>query len=369
MSDCGIYIHIPFCAGKCPYCDFYSRPFTPALGDRYVDALLHQLDSFNRRAAATVYFGGGTPSLLKAADGARVLDAVARRMNLAPDAEITLELNPENASPQYLKDLRSIGINRLSVGVQSTDNTVLQAIGRRHTATQALDTIQAAHDAGFDNISADIMIGLPGDKTETLEKTLADLTALPLTHLSAYMLKLMPDTPFGRHAPANIPDDDSQAALYEFCVDYLNDRGFAQYEISNFAKPGFLSRHNMLYWNCDDYIGLGPAAHSSLDGRRYSFPPDLDRYLNIYQSSPPPQQALRFEGPVTAADYIMLRLRTTDGLSLSTLYNLYNHVFDQQRLGFLARCQENGLLDFDGETVRLSIKGMLLSNAILAELI
>lgn len=366
----GIYVHVPFCARKCPYCDFYSQAFDKEMTARYIDALCNQTAGFGRRAAATVYFGGGTPSLLFAADVARVLDAVARRFDLAADAEITLELNPETASIQKLRDLRAAGVNRLSVGVQSTDPATLHAAGRRHTAAQALDALDTARAAGFDNISADVMIGLPGDSEETLGQTLRTLAQRPVTHLSAYLLKLMPGTPFGEAPPAGIPDDDSQAALYEYTVDLLRDQGFAQYEISNFAKPGFESRHNLLYWNLDDYIGMGPAAHSSLEGKRYSFPPDLDAFLRCFaHASTDWRQGLEAEGDVTAADYIMLQLRLNSGLSLRKLYDEYKYELNIQERGLLTQFERAGLLTFEDDTARLSTRGMLVSNSIIAALI
>lgn len=370
ISGCGIYIHVPFCARKCGYCDFYSRPFDEELAARYLDALLCQLGGIDRRAAATVYFGGGTPSLLSAADVGRVVDAVARRLDLAADAEITLELNPETATSQKLRAWRAAGVNRLSVGVQTLNDDTLRAIGRGHTAAQARDTLLAAREAGFGNVSADVMLGLPGEDIAALGRTLDSLLALPLAHVSAYLLKLMPGTPMGDVPPAGLPDDDSQAALYEYGVARLNDAGLYQYEISNFARPGRQSRHNRLYWDCGDYYGLGPAAHSSIDGRRYSCPSDLDTYMARYQSGRQPFIApLDYEGDVTAADYTMLQLRMTDGLSLSKLYDLYNFRLNEQRIALVRQYRQAGLLAFDGETLRLTVQGMLLSNSIMAALI
>lgn len=371
MTACGIYVHVPFCARKCRYCDFYSLPFDSALSTRYVGALLCQLAGAGRRAAASIFFGGGTPSLLEAADVARVIDAVARRMDLAPAAEITLELNPETAAPEKLRALKAAGVNRLSVGVQSTDDAVLRAIGRRHTAAQAVDAVLAARRAGFDNISADVIIGLPGETRASFNKTLSALTSLPLSHISAYMLTLAPGTPMGSRPPENLPDDDAQAVLYETCVDTLARQGFDQYEISNFTRPGFESRHNLLYWHCGDYYGLGPAAHSSLGSKRYSMPPDLDSYLLMYENSRPVPfaQPLAFEGDVTASDYIMLRLRTTTGLSLRELYDTYNCGFDETRLEAIRRFERAGLMRTDGDTLRLTTAGMLVSNTVLCRLI
>ncbi len=372
MAETGVYIHIPFCRQKCPYCDFYSVAHDGALAAQYIDALRSQLREVERRAADTVYFGGGTPSLLQAREIARVLDAVARQLQLASDSEITLEANPETISPTMLRGWKDAGINRLSIGVQSTDDATLRTIGRQHTANQARTAIEQAHAIGFQTISADIMLGLPNETEATLSKTLASLCALPLTHVSAYMLKRMEGTPFASTPPAGLPDDDAQADLYLQCCEQLEQYGFIQYEISNFAKPGFESRHNLKYWNCDDYIGLGAAAHSSLDGQRYRMPPDLRAFFETYkstESAQPFSARLVPEGAVTAADYIMLQLRLNAGLSETQLYSRFHYRFNQQQIHLLQRYAVLGLAQRNGDRLALTRQGMLVSNTILSSLL
>jgi putative oxygen-independent coproporphyrinogen III oxidase len=375
MNRLGIYIHIPFCAAKCRYCDFYSVGYDEGTASRYVDAVVNQLLAFcadkERREADTVYFGGGTPSLLREREIARVVDAVSRHMNITADCEITLELNPETATPEKLKSLRDAGINRLSVGVQSTDEKTLEILGRRHSAGQAKRAIALAHKAGFESISADIMLALPEENERALTGTLDALTALPLKHISAYMLKIADGTPFGSNPPLGIPDDAEQAGLYEYCCAYLEEKGFGQYEISNFAKTGFESRHNMKYWNCDDYLGLGAAAHSSLGGRRYSFGRDITGFIRAYdkEQSAGFLSVLDFEGEVTAEDYIMLQLRTTEGLDTNELYEQYNYKLDIQKLKLIERYRAGGFLTTQDNKIALTVKGMLVSNAIIVDLI
>lgn len=369
MEKTGLYIHIPFCARKCFYCDFFSVPYNVDSAEPYVTALINQLRSFPRREVDTVYFGGGTPSLLPARDLARLLEAVARHMTLERGAEITLELNPETASPDRLAELHGAGINRLSVGLQSADDETLRRIGRRHTAAQVVKAIEQAAAIGFENISVDIMLALPGQTPDLLNQTLAIAGNLPVSHVSAYLLKLADGTPFGRQPPSGLPDDDAQAALYEQCVSRLNMLGFRQYEISNFARPGFESRHNLKYWLCQPYLGLGPGAHSGLDGRRYRFAPDLDTYLELYLKEsdvPCAEKAFISEGAFTVEDAIMLRLRLAAGLDLDEIYKLYNFRLNEQSVLFIEACARQELLFYDGQTVRLSIKGMLVSNAIIS---
>ena len=376
MDKIGIYVHVPLCAQKCPYCDFYSVCGKDNLSSSYIDAVLNQLDAFaeilGRRAAAdTIYFGGGTPSRLEERDAGRVTDAAARCFNLDPNSEITLELNPETSSIAKLKALKSAGINRLSLGVQSINDKTLGTLGRKHTAAQAVTAIEDAAGAGFTNISADIMLALPGENQRGLEKTLTGLCALPITHMSAYLLKLMDGTPFGDAPPEGIPSDDEQARFYQYCCDHLSREGFEQYEISNFAQPGYHSRHNLKYWNCDEYIGLGPSAHSFINKKRYSFPPDLDAFLEEFGGAKkrPIDEILTLEGDDCAEDYIMLRLRTTHGLNLSKLNELYSYELSRAQLDKINMYAEKGLLTHGGDTVALTARGMLVSNSIISGII
>lgn len=379
MEKTGIYIHVPFCVQKCPYCDFYSVRYDRALAARYTGAVCAQMQTAPRAQVDTIYFGGGTPSLLDPAWIARMLRTAADCFSLDRDCEITLEMNPATCSAEKLAALRAAGVNRLSVGVQSTDDGMLRRIGRLHSRQNALDTIALAAAQGFDNISADLMLALPGERGETLERSILDLCATPVTHLSAYLLKLMPGTPFAAQPPRDIPDDDAQAALYERCCALLDRMGFEQYEISNFSRGGkYPSRHNLKYWRCAPYYGFGAAAHSSVGGRLYSFAPDIRQYLAVFEGQNADRlersgagfcELLDFEINLSAQDYIMLSLRLCEGLDLTELARRFNFRFTPATMEKLRRYAGAGLCEFGETRLRLTRRGMLVSNALLAEIL
>ena len=264
----GLYIHIPFCKAKCAYCDFYSLAHSEEKMDAYTAALLRHLEEVAPRAAGmqvdTVYFGGGTPSYLGASRLARLLQAVQRRYNVVRDAEITLEANPDSAGDwKALRTLRRAGFNRLSLGLQSTDDALLRRIGRIHTYEQVQQAVTAARRAKLTNLSLDLIYGLPGQTMEDWQRTLADAVALAPEHVSCYGLKLEEGTPlWQQRQQLTLPDDDAQADMYLYAVAALEEMGYAQYEISNFARPGRESRHNLKYWRMQEYAGFGPGAHS-----------------------------------------------------------------------------------------------------------
>ncbi|MDE7290101.1 MAG: radical SAM family heme chaperone HemW, partial [Oscillospiraceae bacterium] len=270
----GLYIHVPFCVRKCRYCDFYSVTDL-SLTEAYTKAVLRNVagisDEFD-----TIYFGGGTPSLLSAEQISKILSAV----KIVPNAEISMECNPNSVTENYLKDIFSIGVNRLSFGVQSFCGTELKMLGRLHTAEEAIASINSAHAVGFENISADIMLAVSGQTKESLLQSLDVLGTLPLTHVSAYMLKVEDGTPLARDEKllAEIPDDDTTAEMYLLAVKKLESMGFEQYEISNFAKKDFECRHNLKYWHCEEYYGIGPAAHSFVSGERYCCPKSVEDF-------------------------------------------------------------------------------------------
>ena len=278
----GLYLHIPFCKSKCAYCDFYSLPHSEEKMDAYAAALLRHLEEVAPRCTAhtvdTVYFGGGTPSYLGEKRLTHLLKAVKKRFHVASDAEITLEANPDSAGDwKALRTLRKAGFNRISLGVQAADDDLLRRIGRVHTWEQALSAAAAARMAGFDNLSLDLIYGLPGQTLEAWQDTLRSAAALEPQHLSCYGLKVEPGTPLWQQRDsADLPDDDTQADMYLWTVDYLQKKGYEQYEISNFAQPGYESRHNLKYWTLGEYAGFGPGAHSDMGGVRFAYERDLD---------------------------------------------------------------------------------------------
>jgi oxygen-independent coproporphyrinogen-3 oxidase len=357
----GLYLHIPYCHAKCRYCDFYSRPGARSVPPAYAEALLRELARFTGGAPLrpdTVYFGGGTPSLLAPEAVARLLDAAQP----LPGAEITLEANPEAVTAGSLRAFREAGVNRISFGVQSARDAQLRMLGRLHTAAQARAAFAAARDAGFENISGDIMLALPHYTTEEFDETLALLEEGGATHISAYLLKIEPDSAFGRRPPEGLPGPDEAAGFYLYAVQQLEAYGYAQYEISNFARPGHEGRHNLIYWNCGDYLGLGPAAHSCMGGRRFYYPSDTDAFLA--GSSAPVE-----DGGCGAEDFLMLQLRLTKGLDLDAYARDYGRSFSAQQLTFIRQCVRSGYARFDGKTLALTPAGMIVQNSILAELL
>lgn len=362
MPPFGIYLHIPYCQSRCRYCDFYTAPAHREVPDTYIDALLRAYEAHRALAPAgrpaSVYFGGGTPGLLRPAQVGRLLAAIQP----APGAEITLEVNPGEETVKRLPGWKSAGVNRLSVGLQTANEASLRRLGRLHGPQQAAETLAAAQKAGFTNLSADIMLALPGYTRAEFDSTLALARAGGVCHLSAYLLKIEPNTAFGRAAPAGLPTPDEAADFYLYAVHQLEKAGFAQYEISNFARPGFAGRHNLLYWNCRDYLGLGPAAHSSLSGVLYSFPPNTGAFISG-------EAPLQTEGPLTADDYIMLRLRLAEGLDEEALFARYNRRLTPAQNTKLSALAAGGLVRREAGRVALTPRGMLVQNAVLAALL
>ena len=376
MADrLGIYIHIPFCRSKCDYCDFYSLSGREADMEKYQKALLSHIKETAPHAknieVDTIYFGGGTPSYYGAARLKAILAVLRKRFRICRDAEITVEANPDSVDLRALKQLRRAGFNRLSLGVQSACDSHLCDLHRPHNFQQTRNAVAAARKAGFDNLSLDLIYGLPGQDMTAWQDTLEQVLALAPNHLSCYGIKVEEGTPLARRVSDGLilPDDDLQADMYLYTVDRLNQAGFQQYEISNFAQPGKESRHNLRYWLTQPYIGFGPSAHSDFGGRRYSFVRDLDRYIhgvlngsNIIDSSDLIPTRER------GGEYLMLRLRTTFGIEEWEYRRTYFMNFapleellrSYERLGFTV--QENGRW-------RLTPKGFLLSNQLIGLLL
>ena len=310
----GLYLHIPFCVSKCPYCDFYSVAYDEATADAYTAALeiaILRAGERLHRPADTVYFGGGTPALLGAHRLSRLLHAARRAFAVPDTAEITLEANPADRLDEVFSAFTEAGGNRLSLGMQSVNNAHLQALGRRHTVSDVAAAVGAAHRAGLENISLDVMLGTPSQTPADVRDAVERCTDLGASHVSAYLLKIEEHTPFGQCPPA-LPDEDETVALYHTAAEALERHGFAQYEISNFAKPDRESRHNLKYWNAEDYLGLGPAAHSFVDGKRLAFPRSVTDFIRGCDPVPDTDSAIPNGSP---EEYAMLRLRLTEGLT------------------------------------------------------
>lgn len=357
----GLYLHIPYCFSKCRYCDFYSRPGARGVPEAYVQALLRELAQFTAGAPLrpdTLYLGGGTPSLLTPAQAARLIEAAAPRSG----AEITLEANPETVTEETLRGFRAAGVNRLSFGVQSASDAQLRTLGRPHTAAQARAAFAAARRAGFDNLCGDIMLALPHYSRAEFDATLDLIAEGGARHISAYLLKIEPDSAFGRRPPEGLPDADAAADFYLYAVERLEESGYHQYEISNFAQPGFEGRHNSIYWDCGDYLGLGPAAHSCMGGQRFCYPADTEAFIRGIA-------APEMDGGCGAEDYLMLQLRLTKGLDLDEYKRLYGRTLNDRQRRFAEQCARTGYAVYDGHRLALTPLGMLVQNSILVELL
>ena len=364
----GLYIHIPFCIKKCAYCDFYSLPGRLDSLDTYIDAVIAEANQHAGLDFQTLYLGGGTPSLLGPEGLNRLLGGLHRVFDLSHISEGTIEANPESTTPALLKSARSSGINRISVGVQSLTDSELAQVGRIHTADRAVQAVDEAGKAGFKNISVDVILGLPGQDWPSLMITLETLIGLDIQHVSLYCLSIEPSTPLGENPPDNLPSDDAQAELYDDACSLLSQRGFAHYEISNFALPGYECLHNLNYWRGGEYLGLGPAAASHLEGKRFKNKADLDAYLRDPVAQIEEVEELSPEAK--AAEEAILRLRLLqEGLEVNELAVKFG---DENVIGLVGRLNKlvtDGSLLRNGANYRLPDSRALVSNPILAQVL
>ena len=362
----GLYLHIPYCFSKCRYCDFYSAPRARGVPAGYTAALLRELERFAPEQPLrpdTRYFGGGTPSLLRPADAARLIRAAQPR----PGAEITLEANPDSVGGRgSAAALRAAGFNRVSLGLQSADDGELRAVGRVHTFAQAAQAVEDLRAGGFDNLSLDLIYGLPGQDLAGWSRTLERTADLGPDHLSCYGLKVEEGTPLWRMRDSlDLPDDDLQADMYLDTVERLARRGYRQYEISNFARPGRESRHNLKYWQLAPYAGFGPGAHSDFGGERYACVRDLEAYCRgIVGGGDVLDQRTPISRRERAVEYLMLGLRTVQGVSGQEFTAVAGLPFAPVEaalapfLGWGLALRENGRW-------RLTPRGFLVSNQII----
>ncbi len=373
MKERGLYIHIPFCASKCAYCDFYSLPIH-ALHNDYVDALCSSAylmsKKFKETLFTSVYLGGGTPSILSAELLKKLLLYIKESFSIANDAEFTIEANPATLTHEKLSVITNGGINRLSLGCQSAVDNELKKLCRLHNFEEFSKSFLMAREHGINNISVDLMYGIPHQTLASLLYSIDAVAYLSPDHISLYGLRVEPDTPFGRNSELILPSDDLQCEMYEKAVERLDLLGYKRYEISNFAKNGHFSRHNMRYWQCGEYLGLGAAAHSYIDGERYSYPRDAKLYIDSLKNGkiPSPCDATKLSCEDKLSEYIMLSLRLEKGLSLENLKNL----FGEKSVGELIK---NSLpyvpkfMKLEADTLRFTTKGFLVSNTILSTLI
>lgn len=375
----GVYIHVPFCRSKCPYCDFYSLP---RISEEALDAYTKAVEANLRRfagqsafSAKTVYFGGGTPSVLGARRLNRLLSAVDRFFPLQNGAEVTAEMNPAGWEKDFFDTLRAGGFTRISMGMQSANESELRLLGRNHCPEDVRRAMQAAHKAGFTHLSLDIMTALPvpseENRLENLRRSAEICRELGADHVSAYMLKVEDGTFYARHPERYaFPDEETACRDYRFVADTLESLGYKQYEISNFAAPGGESQHNLLYWHDEEYLGIGPAAHSFLNGRRFYYPRDFKAFLN----GALPEE----DGPGGSfEEYVMLGLRLTEGITRPACVRRFGETGGKQFDTLhacavtLARQQskDDPLLVVSQDRVALTRSGFLVSNTIIVSLL
>ena len=376
MADkLGIYIHIPFCRSKCDYCDFYSLAGREDQMDRYQKALLAHLKETAPLAQGypvdSIYFGGGTPSYYGAKRIKELLAHLSKLFQVEKDAEITVECNPDSVDLKSLRILRKAGVNRLSMGMQSAQEAELRAIHRIHTPQQTNQAVEAARKAKFTNLSLDLIYGLPGQTMESWKATVEHALSLIPQHLSCYGLKVEEGTPLARRVAEGevLPDDDQQADLYLWTVGRLERAGLPQYEISNFAKPGYESRHNLRYWLTRPYIGFGPGAHSDFGGRRYSFVRDLDAYIQgVLQGGDIIDESELIPKRERCGEYLMLRLRTVQGIDEQE----YRHTYFMDFAPLQARLEQfqaQGWAEQTDGRWHFTPQGFLLSNQLIGDLL
>ncbi|MDO5001338.1 MAG: radical SAM family heme chaperone HemW [Eubacteriales bacterium] len=371
----GVYIHIPFCASKCGYCDFYSLSGCDHMMPDYQDALIDHIEesaqSLKSYEVDSVYFGGGTPSFYGADRIVEIFNTLKLNGNVRLDSEVTVECNPDSTSLNALKLLREEGVNRLSLGVQSANNDLLKLIGRRHNFQQVKRSMQDARDAGFENISLDLIYGLPSQSKSDWAETLARIIELHPEHISCYGLKLEEGTPmYERYKGSPIlPDDDEQADMYFYAADVLERYGYKQYEISNFAAKGFESKHNLKYWNLDDYMGFGPGAHSCVGNLRYSFVKDLKQYISGVARGVSIIDEYRQIDPLErAVEYIMLGMRTSNGISEHD-YRTRCQCDWRPIHKVLLAFAEKGWAEKTGDRWHFTVPGYLISNTLIGILL
>ena len=370
----GLYIHVPFCRSKCEYCDFYSLACKDnKLMEGYLDAVCAHLKETGSLApnykVDTIYFGGGTPSYFGAEGLATILTAVRKYFDVAPDAEITFECNPDSVTDQLLRRLRAEGFNRASLGIQCDNDQILAALGRPHDYQQAVDAFHRIRKAGFDNISIDLMYGLPQQSEFTWRDTLENVLALRPEHVSCYGLKVEENTPlYKKQDSMFLPSDDNQVDMYLAACDILSKSGYRQYEISNFARRGRISRHNMKYWTGLEYLGFGPNAASDFAGKYFTMVGDLKAYIDgIMEGGQVVAEIMDAPVRERAGDYLMLRLRTTHGISAKEYERKYLLPFEELETA-LEDYRRRGHAVKENDRWHLTPTGMMISNTIIAEL-
>lgn len=386
MKNLGIYIHIPFCIKKCDYCDFISYCDKNSLVEEYINAIQNEIietinESYNSDEynINTIYIGGGTPSSIPSKHIVNILNFIKERFNIDENCEITIEVNPGTVVQEKLEDYKNAGINRLSIGLQETHNTLLKEIGRIHTYEQFLDTYNMARKIGFKNINVDLMIGLPNQNIQDIKESLEKIITLNPEHISVYSLILEEGTKLYKkyeEGKIQLPDEELERNMYWYVKNTLEQNKYKHYEISNFAKEGYESKHNTNCWEQEEYLGFGVASHSYINGKRYSNTEELEKYIVGYRRPCPPDKTYEYKKNTyqtiheiqTKADmqkeYMLLGLRKIDGVSIQRFKNKFGQnpifLFREE----LNKLVEEELIYIDGDKIKLTNKGLDLANIV-----
>ena len=376
----GLYIHIPFCESKCGYCDFYSLPKEKCgkeLYKAYVDALLLQMADYKEQLYGipvnSVFIGGGTPTILSKDLLKKVLVGIKKNFAVSPSAEWTIEANPKSSMKSLFKMARTCGVNRVSLGVQSFNDDELKSLNRPHTAEDAKNAILALNKAKITNFNIDLMYGIPNQDEASFISSIKEALALSPSHISCYALTVEPNTPFNlKKQSLNLADDDLLRKMYFSAVDLLEGAGYKHYEISNFAKPGYECKHNIKYWNCDEYLGLGCAAHSYFSSKRFGFVKDINEYIsgiNDKSQLVDENGVSEIKANEMVAEYVMLRFRLKDGISENAFYLRFKKDFTQIFGKKLQKYIDSKHIVKDGSRYYFTSEGFFVSNTILTDLI
>ena len=353
------YIHIPFCKSKCKYCSFTSYPYLDKITP-YIYSLLKEISvNYKGEKLQTLYIGGGTPSLISPG----LINIIIKNFSFAEHAEITIEVNPDDVTAAFAEQYLLYGINRISMGVQCFNDEILKEIGRRHTAESAVNAVRTLQYSGFDNISIDFIYGLPGQSLKNFIDDIKLAVQLPVKHISLYGLKIESQSYYYKKVPSNIPDDDVQADMYLAACDFLEKNGFKQYEISNFSKPGWQSRHNLNYWANNTYYGFGASAHGYVDGFRYYNVSNLEEYIQTPANG---EYAHYVTEKEKLEEEIFLGLRKVEGINIENINDKFNINFLQEYSHIINKYASE-YINFNNKTLSFTRKGFLLSNVILSE--
>ena len=366
----GLYIHIPFCKSKCPYCNFYSITSLTRI-DEFLNALFREMEMYRETFTRfdTIYIGGGTPSLLAVEHFDSILSQIRNAFIISPNPEITIEINPADTAQEYLESLRQLGGNRLNIGVQSFDDTVLAFLKRRHSVHQALDTIETARKAGFENIGIDLIYGVPGQDMDSWLDTVSQALSFEAAHISCYQLTIEAGTPLGlRHGRGEFvsPDEDLQHAFFIKTSETLENAGYVHYEVSNFAKDMSLaSKHNQKYWNHTPYLGLGPAAHSFTGHKRWWNHSSLDEYIRDIETEKPPLNASEMlDSEQLYLEALFLGLRTKMGIQLHNFSEKYGYDLISEKGDALARLAKAGFVEIKNGYLQPTRNGLAVADTL-----